>query len=58
MADDLLRHSKHVVAVFGVALAWGKAPAWLLLASWPSYKDYAIAVHLLSSSSVFAVATA
>ena len=44
MADDLLRRSKRVVAVFGVALAWGRAPAWLLLASWPSYKDYTVAV--------------
>ena len=48
MADDLLRRSGRVVAVCGVALARGKAPAWLLLAYWPSYKDYAVAVlHFL-----------
>ena len=44
MAGDLLRRSRRVVAVFGVALARGKAPVWLLLASWPSYKDYAVVV--------------
>ena len=44
MAGDLLRRSRRVMAIFGVALAWGKAPAWLLLASWPSYKDYVVAV--------------
>ena len=48
MAGDLLRRSRRVVAVCGVALVRGKAPAWLLLASWPSYKDYAVAVlHFL-----------
>ena len=44
MVGDLLRCSRRVMAVRGVALAWGKAPAWLLLASWPSYKDYTVAV--------------
>ena len=44
MTGDLLRRSRRVVAVFGIALARGKAPVWLLLASWPSYKDYAVAV--------------
>ena len=32
------------MAVCGVTLARGKAPAWLLLASWLSYKDYAVTV--------------
>ena len=44
MAGDLLRRSGRVVAICGFALARGKAPVWLLLASWPNYKDYAIAV--------------
>ena len=44
MAGDLLRRSWRVMAICRVVLAWGKAPTWLLLASWPSYKDYAVAV--------------
>ena len=59
MAGDLLRRSWRVVAVYGVALAREKAPSWLPLASWPSFKSRdAVVVVLLSSSSAFPVALA
>ena len=44
MAGDLLRRSRRARGRVQLHAGVGKAPAWLLLASWPSYKDYAVTV--------------
>ena len=59
MAGDLLRCSWRVVAVCGITLAREKAPLWLPLASWSSFKSRdAVAVVLFSSSVFIAAAVA
>ena len=56
MAGDLLRHSWRVVAVCAVVLAQEKAPLWLPLASWLSFKSRDAVVVVLLSPSVFTAA--
>ena len=56
MAGDLLRRSWRVVVVCGVALAREKAPSWLPLASWLSFKSRDAVVVVLLSPSVFTAA--
>ena len=56
MAGDLLRRSWRIVAICGVALAREKAPSWLPLASWLSFKSRDAVVVVLLSPSVFTAA--